>query len=81
MGLDPVFALVMHGAKSEVCFADTERVLNLRKVDVPAPQLARVLLLAVGAQQMRCSVERSSEEIEVAFQEIRLIFLSWFFIL
>jgi hypothetical protein len=30
---------------------------------------------------MRCSVERSSEEIEVAVQEIRLIFPSWFFIL
>jgi len=30
---------------------------------------------------MCCSVERSSEEIEVAVQEIRLIFPSWFFIL
>jgi len=30
---------------------------------------------------MRCSVERSSGEIEVAFQEIRLIFSSCFFIL
>jgi hypothetical protein len=30
---------------------------------------------------MRCSVKRSSEEIEVAVQEIRLIFPSQFFIL
>jgi hypothetical protein len=30
---------------------------------------------------MRCSVERSSEEIEVAVQEIRLIFSSRLFIL
>jgi len=30
---------------------------------------------------MRCSVERSSEEIELAFQEIRLIFPSRFIIL
>jgi hypothetical protein len=30
---------------------------------------------------MRCSVERSSEEIEVAVQEIRLIFPSRLFIL
>src|SRR3989442_1762887 len=48
-----------HRAQTQVAFADAEGVFSLGQLDVPTPEFGRVLLLTIGAQQIRAVRECS----------------------